>query len=122
MLEREAHLATLVDKCQESDNVEFEEKLDAEKYKALWEVSEYQKQSLYEMVRVLAERLDDIMQKAEEAEKHCLENKNRRNELEEQLQVQKEARLAAAKSEKKAKPKKPVAGGQNLQLQRCCKQ
>ncbi|GIX94092.1 uncharacterized protein CDAR_394601 [Caerostris darwini] len=116
MLEREAHLATLVDKCQESDNVEFDEKLDAEKYKALWEVSEYQKQSLYEMVRVLAERLDDIMQKAEEAEKHCLENKNRRNELEEQLQVQKEARLATAKSEKKAKPKKPVAGGQNLPI------
>ncbi|KAF8772029.1 Coiled-coil domain-containing protein 13 [Argiope bruennichi] len=115
MVEREAHLATLVDRKQdEASDSATEEKFDAEKYKTLWETSEYQKQSLYEMVRVLTERLNDVMKKADEAGKHCQENQEKKCELEEQLEVQKEARLASAKADKKPKAKKTVAGGKTL--------
>ncbi|GBN24281.1 hypothetical protein AVEN_51292-1 [Araneus ventricosus] len=115
MLEREAHLATLVDKKRdETKDSASDEKFDAEKYKALWEATEYQKQSLYEMVRVLTERLDGVMEKADEAEKHCQETQDKKEELEEQLKVQKEARIASAKAVKKPKVKKPVAGGKTL--------
>ncbi|GFS42901.1 uncharacterized protein TNIN_93691 [Trichonephila inaurata madagascariensis] len=91
--------------------------MNAGKYKALWEVSEYQKQSLYEMVRLLAERLDEVLKKAEEAEKHCLDNQERKEDLEKQLEIQKEARLATAKAAKKEKPKRPVAGGENMPIE-----
>ncbi|GFU56004.1 uncharacterized protein TNCV_1557581 [Trichonephila clavipes] len=118
MMDREAHLATLVQQNEDGKgDIKAEEKMNAGKYKALWEVSEYQKQSLYEMVRLLAERLDEVLKKAEEAEKHCLDNQERKEELEKQLEIQKEARLASAKAAKKEKPTRPVAGGENMPIE-----
>ncbi|GFS88434.1 uncharacterized protein NPIL_89911 [Nephila pilipes] len=118
LFDREAHLATLVRQNEdEKADAKAEEKLESGKYKALWEVSEYQKQSLYEMVRLLAERLDGVMKKAEEAEKHCLDNQERKQELEKELETQKETRLASAKAAKAEKVKKAVAGGETLPVE-----
>ncbi|XP_035211232.1 myosin-4-like [Stegodyphus dumicola] len=99
MLEREAHLAELVRKNEKHEEYsEREEEWDASKYKALWEASEFSKQTLQDMVRLLTTRVEEMAQEAETAEQHCLENQARQKELEQQLEAQKEAEKAAVKT------------------------
>ncbi|XP_054719174.1 uncharacterized protein LOC129228519 [Uloborus diversus] len=120
MLDREAHLASLLKKREDKEgDEEPEDELDASRYKALWEASECEMQSFQEMVGSLTSRLEDIVREAEEAEKHCMENESRYAELQQQIEEQKATAKTAAKT-KDAKPKsqagKPQPLGKSLSL------
>lgn len=74
-----------------------ESDLDAVKYEALWEASESEKCSLEKMIKLLTQRLEDITQLAEEAEKHCAENEIKRQEIEQEIEAQKKASEVSSK-------------------------